>query len=172
MDQEALVYGPKAGCMVDQVYLSFLGHGLRALGSCVGGRRGRILYFLLGVLPPVMCSLASSRNGSGVQLWWEKAFPCHGNYNGGVRAIDGASYVTGHGERRLEHNRRARMAWVQRHWPVLWCVWVSQCSSGHVGQVEGSSRASGGFGHGDGLSIMSAASVWGLWPWRVSQWGE
>ena len=58
------------------------------------------------------------------------------------------------------------MAWVQRHWPVLWCAWASQCSSGHVGQVEGSSRASGGFGHGGGLPMTLAASVWGLWPQR------
>ena len=41
--------------------------------------------------PPVMCSPVSSCNDSGVQLWWEKAFPCHGNCNGGVRATDRAS---------------------------------------------------------------------------------
>jgi len=113
-----------------------------------------------------MCSPASFRNGSGIQLRWGKASPRHGDCNGGVRTTDGASYVTGHGARRLDHNRRAGMVRVQRHWPVLWCVWASQCSSGHVGQVEGSSRASGGFGHGGGLPITSAASVWGLWPRR------
>ena len=74
VDQEALVYGPKAGCMVDQVYLSFLGHGLRAPGSCTGGRRGRILYFLLA------CSRRRRAPGEPCQRHWcpieeGKSFP-------------------------------------------------------------------------------------------------
>ena len=67
----------------------------------------------------------------------------------------------GHGERRLELHRRAGMVRVLRHRPILWCMWATLCSSGHVGQVEGSSRASGGFGHGGGL----------LRPWRRSGGG-
>ena len=109
------------------------------LGSCAPGAGLRcspcpfLLCFFHGALPPAMCSSASSRNGLGIQLRWGKASPCHGDCNGGVRATDGAFQVTGHGERRLEHNRCAGMARVQRHWPVLWCAWVSQCSSRHVG---------------------------------------
>ena len=50
------------------------------------------------------------------------------------------------------------VAQVQRHRPDLWCARASQCSSGHVGQVEGSSGALSGFGHGGGL----------LRPWQRS----
>ena len=53
---------------------------------------------------------------------------------------------------------------VLRHRPLLWCAWATQCSSEHVGQVEGSSRASGGLGHGGGLPSTTVASVWGLRP--------
>jgi hypothetical protein len=125
-----------------------------------------LLCFFHGALLPTTCSSASSRNGSGIQLRWGKASLCHGDCNGGVRATDGASYVTGHSERWLEHNLRAGMARVQRHWLALWCAWASQCSSGHVGYVEGvlqglrwlwprrtafrscRRRRCGGYGHG------------------------
>ena len=153
--------------MVDRVHCHFP----LAWLICIGCRAALLnspllLCFFHGALPPATCSPASSRNGSGIQLRWGKASPRHGDCNGGVRTTDGASYVTGHGARRLDHNRRAGMVRVQRHWPVMWCVWASQCSSGHVGQVEGSSRASGGLGHGGGLPSTTAASVWGLWPQR------
>ena len=55
---------------------------------------------------------------------------------------------------------------VLRHRPILWCAWVTQRSNGHVGQVEGSSRASGGFGHGGGFSSTTAASMRRLRPRR------
>jgi len=66
------------------------------LGSCAPGVGLRcstrpLLCFFHGMLPPATCSPVSSRNGSGVQLRWGKASPCHGDYNGGVRTTDGAS---------------------------------------------------------------------------------
>jgi hypothetical protein len=67
-----------------------------------------------------------------------------------------ASRSTDQGERRLEHHWRVGKVRGLRHRPFLWCVWATQCSSEHVGQVEGFSRASGGFGH-DGGSPSTAA---------------
>jgi len=55
---------------------------------------------------------------------------------------------------------------VLRHRPILWCALATQRSNGHVGQVEGSSRASGGFGHGGGFSSTTAASMRRLRPRR------
>ena len=70
------------------------------------------------------------------------------------------------------------MVRVQRHWPVLWCAWASQCSNGHVGQVEGSSRASGGFGHGGrpsdhvgSVGVVAMASE-GVTVGRVGSYGS
>ena len=76
-----------------------------------------------------------------------------------VKVAVKASQGAGHGERRLELHRRAGMVRVLRHRPILWCVWATLCSSGHVGQVEGSSRTSSGFGHGGVLPSTTAASV-------------
>ena len=89
--------------------------------ACVAGE-GSLPCCLAGVFPSATCSPASCCNGSGVQLRWRKASPCHGDCNGGVRTTDGASYVIGHGERRLELNRHAGVARVQRHRPGLWCA--------------------------------------------------
>ena len=44
-----------------------------------------------GVLPPVMCSPASSYGGAGVQLRWGKASPGLGVYGGGVKVAARAS---------------------------------------------------------------------------------
>ena len=87
-----LVHGPKVGSMVDRAHRHFSSARL----MCTGCRAALLtlpllLCFFHGALPPATCSPASSRNGSGIQLRWGKASPCHGNYDGGVRATDGAS---------------------------------------------------------------------------------
>ena len=52
---------------------------------------GSLPCFLAGMFPSATCSPTSYRNGLGIQLRWGKASLRHGNYNGGVRATDGAS---------------------------------------------------------------------------------
>ena len=78
--------------MVDRVHCHFPSARL----MCTGCRVALLtlplfLYFSHGALLPATCSPASSRNGSDLQLRWGKASLCHGDGNGGVRAMDGAS---------------------------------------------------------------------------------
>ena len=144
---------------VDRVHPPSLRRGPCAPSVLAGGRRGGCSpIFPAAVLLPTASSLRASCGSAGVRLGRGKASSRCGDCVGGVKVAVKASQGAGHDERRLELHRRAGMVRVLRHRPILWCVWATLCSSGHVGQVEGSSRASGGFGHGGGL----------LQPWRRS----
>ena len=91
VDQEALVHGPQTGLQWSEstLHLSGVVH-VHRVHACVAGE-GSLPCCLADMFPLAMSSPASSRNGSGVQLRWGKASPCHGDCNGGVRMTDGAS---------------------------------------------------------------------------------
>ena len=107
----------------------------------------------------------SPRGGAGVRLGRGKASLGHGDCVSGVKVAARASP-------RCWPRRAAARAppacgngarlW---HRPVLWCAWATQRPNGHVGQVEGSSRAFGGFGHGGALPSSTAVSVRCLRSW-------
>ena len=108
---------------VVRVYPSSLRRGPCAPSSRVCGRRGeKSSVSPAAVLSPAASSLVSPRGGVGVQLRRGKVSSRRGDYDGGVKVVAKASQGAGHGERRLEHNRRAGVARVQRHRPGLWCA--------------------------------------------------
>ena len=161
------VHGPKAGSMVDQVHLSPLSLWFTCTG-CMGmlpARGGVSLVSYRGGAPAGGELAVRLRGGAGDELGRGKAFPGHGDCVGGVKVAARASP-------RCWPRRAAARAppacgngMGLRHRPVLWCAWATQRPNGHVGQVEGSSRASGGYGHGGALPSSTAVSVRCLWSW-------
>ena len=83
-----------------------------AWSMCTGCRRVRPARessaSFPGVLPPVMCSPASSYGGAGVQLRWGKASPGLSVYGGGVKVAARASWGFGHGGRRPDRGGARR----------------------------------------------------------------
>ena len=155
------VHGPKAGSMVDQVHPSPLSLWSTCTG-CMGmwPARGGVSPVSYRDGAPAGGELTvSPRGGAGVRLGRGKASLGHGDCVSGVKVAARASP-------RCWPRRAAARAPPAcgngaglRHRLVLWCVWATQRPNGHVGQVEGSSRASGGFGHGGALPSTTAASV-------------
>ena len=119
------VHGPWTAdrSTVVRVHPSSLRRGPCAPSSRVCGRRGeKSSVSPAAVLSPAASSLVSPRGGVGVQLRRGILSSCRGDCDGGVKVAAKASQGAGHGERRLEHNRRAGVARVQRHRPGLWCA--------------------------------------------------
>ena len=130
-----LIHGPKAGSMVDRAHRHFSSARLMCTGCRVAlltlplsplflPRRAPAGDVLTGELPQRLrhpievgkkppCATMTAMVESGQRMVHPKSL---------VTANDGSSTTA-----------RAGMARVQRHWPALWCAWVSQCSSGHVG---------------------------------------
>ena len=83
---------------VDRVHHSFLGHGLRATGSCAGGRRGGCSPVSpTVVLLPAASLLVSLRGGASAQLTRVEAPPSLGVFVGGVNVACGVPWCAGHG---------------------------------------------------------------------------
>ena len=158
-----LVYEPMAGCMVDQVHLSFLGHGLRAPGSCAGGRRGEFPLFL-----PRSCSCqrrarwVSPHGGAGVQLRRGKVPSRRGDYDGGGRLTVKASQGSGHGERWIGVAVLNSESWTGRcgGWKLAWRgALASRGSSEQGGRDKEAPGAPSGPGHG-GVEVVATAFVY------------
>jgi len=83
---------------VDRVHHSFLGHGLRAPGSCAGDRRGGCSPISpTAMLLPVASLLVSLHGGASAQLTWVEAPPSLGVFIGGVTTACGVPWCAGHG---------------------------------------------------------------------------
>ena len=86
----ALVHRLQSWSMKDLVHL-LLPRVWFACTKCsdVWPAREKITIFFPVVLPPVVSSPASLSGGVGVQLRWEKAWPCHGECPGEVNVVVG-----------------------------------------------------------------------------------
>jgi len=157
---------------VDRVHPLSPRRGPCTPGACVGGRRG-------GVFP---CSLpgglhvggelaVSPRGGAGVRLGRGIVPSHHSDCDGGVKVVAKASQGAGHGERRLKLHRCAGMARCCGIGRFCGARGRHNAPTGMLGRSRGPPGPLVALATVDGLPILSAASVWWLWPRRASQWG-
>ena len=167
VDQVVLVHGPKVGSLVDQVH-----HHFPRLGSCAPGARLRCSTRPSSSVSSTACS---RRRASAVVLapnWRGKK---HRQALATVMVVSvrrlglPRSLVTANGGSSTTGVREWRgCSGIGRFCGVHG---RHNAPAGMLGRSRGPPGPPVALATADGLSILSAASVWWLWPRRASQWG-